>query len=181
REDVQNARRLPLDVVEDCPALKVVVDAIECLVPNRLEEGMSGRDPFEGRVFLEVFLVENDAPVFPAEFAEPVLQRVPPLNQRAGNLPDSIDVTILAYFLGVNAGFRGGNAEEILDGFGYETAFPGLDALADDRRQVKFLLCKPLQGGLRDLPKPGRVDFADDPVGDRVLVGAPGVEVAEEL
>ena len=90
-------------------------------------------------------------------------------------------MTVLADFLGVNAGFRGGNDEEVLDGLGHEAAFPGLDGLADDRRQVKFLLCKPLQGGLRDLPEPGRVDFADDPVGDGVLVGAPCVEVAEEL
>ena len=110
-----------------------------------------------------------------------MLQRVAPLNQRAGNLPDAVGVTVLAEFLGVNAGFRGGNDEEILDGLGHEAAFLGLDRLADDRRQVEFLLRKPLQGGFRDLPESGRVDFPDDPVGDGVLVGPPCVEVAEEL
>ncbi len=123
------------------------MDAVEGLVPDCLEERVSWGNPFEGRVFLEVFLVECDAPVFPAELAEPLLQCVPPLNQRARDFPDPVDVTVLAHLLGVNAGFRGGNDEEILDDLGHEAAFLGLDRLADDRRQVEFFLRQPLQGG----------------------------------
>ncbi len=90
-------------------------------------------------------------------------------------------MTVLAGLLRVNAGFRGGDDEEILDGLGHEAAFLGLDGLADDRRHVEFLRREPLQGGLGDLPEPGRVGFLDDPVGDRVLVGPPCIEVPEEL
>src|SRR5207249_4116674 len=135
REDVQYAGRFPLDVVEDGSPVEVILHPVEGLVPDRLEEGMAGRDPFEGWVFLEVLLVEDDARVFPAELAEAMLQRMTPLDQRARQFADAVGVTLITLLLGVDAGFRGGGDEEMLDRLGDEAAFLGLDGLADDRRQ----------------------------------------------
>ena len=42
-------------------------------------------------------------------------------------------------------------------------------------------MASPSRADSRDFPETGRVGFPDDPVGYRVLVGPPGVEVAEEL
>ena len=62
REDVEQGRGLPLDVEEDGPLLEVVVDAVEGLVPDRLEERVPGRDPFERRVLLEDSLSKATRP-----------------------------------------------------------------------------------------------------------------------
>jgi len=72
----------------------------------------------------------------------------PPLDQRARDSFDPVGVTPFCRPPGMDAGFRGDDDEEILDGFRHKPALPGLDGLADDRRQVELFLGEPFQGGL---------------------------------
>ena len=120
------------------------MDAVDSRIPNRLKERVPWGNPFERRVLLEVFLVEND----PSRIPGRVCRTGAPARSPAESACVGSSLLGRCYcpclLPVVNAGFRGGNDEEILDGLGHEAAFLGLDALANYRREVQFSLREPL-------------------------------------
>ena len=66
--------------------------------------------------------------------------------QVARDLADAVDVAVLGRRLGMQAGLGRGLDEEVLDDLGHQPPLLGLGRLADDRREVQFLLGQALQG-----------------------------------
>ncbi len=181
REDIQHRRPVAVQVVEDRAAPEVVFNAGEDVRPDRLEQRVAGRDPFEGRVGREDRLVEGDLAVLPAESAEPRLLAVTNWDEVPRHLADAVGAAVRAGRLRLQPGLGRRRDEELLDHLGHEPPLLSLGRLPHDRRQVEFPLGQPFEGALGDGPEPVRADVLDDAGLDLVLVGEPGVHVAEQL
>ena len=130
---------------------------------------MAGRDPLEGGVALEVFLVEDDGFVFAAQFAEAGFEAFADGPERSGNFAEAIDMTVLAGLAGIDARNRCGLGEEVLDDLGDQPAFLGLGRFPDDGGQVQLAPGETFQSRVGDGFKALRVHFLDDAALDDFL------------
>ena len=86
-EGVQAGGFLALDVVEDRSAPQMIGHAVDDILAHHLEERMTGRHPFEGRVRREERLVEGDLGIVDPQPSEPGLQPLANRDQGRGTLP----------------------------------------------------------------------------------------------
>ena len=87
-----------VQIVEDRAAQQVFADMLGHVFAHSLEQRMAGRDPFQRRVALQVFLVEDDVLVFAAQFAEAWFQPFADGPERARHFAESVDMAILRGF-----------------------------------------------------------------------------------
>src|SRR5258708_40145732 len=99
---------------------------------------MSGRDPFQSRILGEQLFIEHNFLVLTPQLSESAFEPLPNGLERARNLTDPINVTVLCYGTGIDTCNRRSCRKEILDDLWYETPLPGLSGLAHNRSEVQL-------------------------------------------
>ena len=118
---------------------------------------MAGRDPFQGGVRRHDALSKTILPYSRPSRPKRGFLAVADREQVARHLADAVDVAGLGV---VSLGWRPDSGaacdEEVLDDLGHQPPFLGLGRLADDGREVQFLLGQPFQGRFGDRAEPLR-------------------------
>ena len=117
-------------------------------LPHHFKQRVTGRDPFQGGIALEQFLVETNAAVFPPKPAKTGFQRIAALDKQPWYLANAVDMAFRTRGLGAQAHHRRSLHEEFFDGLRDQAAFTSFYRFAHNRREVQCLLA--------NLPRPTR-------------------------
>ena len=120
---IQPCRLRTVHIVEDRPSAQVILHPVKDVLPDRLKQGMPGRNPFQRRVVGKEFSIKDNVPVFAPQLAELRFQLLAYRPESPRYPPDAIDMPALGCFPRMNAGDGSRLNEEVLDDFGNKPSF----------------------------------------------------------
>ena len=180
-EGVEPGGFLALEVEEDRTAPQMVGHAVDDVLAHHLEQRMTRRHPFQGRVRGQERLVEGDLGVVAPQPAEPRLQPLADRDQGPGHLADAVDVhrpwpPALGWTPEIGAAWT--KKSSITSGTSRRSrASTDLPMIAE---RLSSFLASPSRVDSVIARNRWGFDVADDPGLDVGDVGPAGVEVAEQ-
>ena len=101
-EHVQSVRQFRVQVVKDRSPSQVIAHPLGNILPDRLKQRMSGRDPFQSRILGEQCFIEHNFLVLAPQLSESAFESLANWMERARNSADPVNVAVLLHGSGID-------------------------------------------------------------------------------